>query len=142
MPRATFRLSLQSLYFGDSLRARHFRYGLIAFDVFTIAVFLLASAARDEWWLMPLDLVLALVLSVELAARLYAEENRREQLLSFATFADVVVIGSLLLPAFVDNLGFLRVVRALRLLRSYHLLRDLRAASAEFRLYRTSSSER
>jgi voltage-gated potassium channel len=40
-----------------------------------------------------------------------------------------------LLPAFVDNLAFLRVVRALRLLRSYHLLRDLRTASPGFRLY-------
>jgi voltage-gated potassium channel len=101
----------------------------------TIGVFILASAARDEWWLITLDLVLALVLSLELAARLYAEANRREQLLSFATIADVVVIGSLLLPAFVDNLAFLRVVRALRLLRSYHLLRDLRTASPGFRLY-------
>ena len=130
-----FRTRLRSLYFGESPRARRFRYGLIAFDGLTMAIFILASAARDQWWLIPLDLVLAVVLSVELAARLYVEENRREQLLTFATLADVVVIGSLLLPAFVDNLGFLRVVRALRLLRSYHLLRDLRAASPRFRLY-------
>jgi voltage-gated potassium channel len=135
MPKTTFRLTLQSLYFGESPRARRFRYGLIAFDILTMAIFILASAARDQWWLIPLDLVLAVVLSVELAARLYVEENRREQILTFATLADVVVIGSLLLPAFVDNLGFLRVVRALRLLRSYHLLRDLRAASPRFRLY-------
>jgi voltage-gated potassium channel len=135
MPRTTLRLSLQSLYFGDSARARRFRYGLIVFDVFTLAVFLLASAARDEWWLLPLDVGLALLLSIELAVRLYAEENRRTQLLSFTTLADVVVIGSLVLPALVDNLAFLRVVRALRLLRSYHLLRDLRAASPGFRLY-------
>jgi voltage-gated potassium channel len=33
----------------------------------------------------------------------------------------------------IDNLGFLRVARALRVLRSYHLLRDLRADSAWFR---------
>ncbi|MTV28468.1 two pore domain potassium channel family protein, partial [Nitriliruptoraceae bacterium ZYF776] len=49
--------------------------------------------------------------------------------------ADLAVIASLFLPAFVDNLGFLRVMRSLRLLRSYHLLRDLRAGSAWFRRY-------
>jgi voltage-gated potassium channel len=49
--------------------------------------------------------------------------------------ADIVVILSLLLAAFAENLAFLRIVRALRLLRSYHLLRDLRAQSAWFRLH-------
>src|SRR5918998_1511 len=37
------------------------------------------------------------------------------------------------LLAFDDNLGFLRIARALRVLRSYHLLRDLRADSRWFR---------
>ena len=43
------------------------------------------------------------------------------------------MIVSLLLPFFVENLAFLRIARALRLLRSYHLLRDLRADSEWFR---------
>jgi voltage-gated potassium channel len=82
-----------------------------------------------------LDLVLAVVLSLELAARLYAEPARRKMLLSFTTLADIVVILSLLLAAFIENLAFLRIVRALRLLRSYHLLRDLRTGSPWFRLH-------
>jgi voltage-gated potassium channel len=56
--------------------------------------------------------------------------------------ADVVVILSLLLAAFAENLAFLRIVRALRLLRSYHLLRDLRAQSPWFRCTKTSYSAR
>jgi voltage-gated potassium channel len=43
------------------------------------------------------------------------------------------VVISLVLPALVDNLGFLRIARALRLLRSYHLLRDLRSEFVWFR---------
>lgn len=35
----------------------------------------------------------------------------------------------------IDNLGFLRIFRALRLMRSYHLLRDLRAGSPWFRRF-------
>ena len=134
-PDRTLRERLQALYFGASERARRFRYGLIVFDLLTIAVFLIVSLIPDQWWLVPLDVALAVVLSVEFAARLYAEPNRRQHLLSFATAADLVVIAALLLPAFIDNLGFLRVVRALRLLRSFHVLRDLRAASTRFRVY-------
>jgi voltage-gated potassium channel len=38
-----------------------------------------------------------------------------------------------LVPFFLENMAFLRIARALRLLRSYHLLRDLRADSIWFR---------
>jgi voltage-gated potassium channel len=131
----SLRTKLQALYFGESQRARHFRYGLIAFDLVTITIFLVASVIPVQWWLVPLDITLALVLSVEFAARLYAEPNRREHLFSLATLADAVVIVTLLLPAVIDNLGFLRIARALRLLRSYAVLRDLRSASPRFRVY-------
>jgi voltage-gated potassium channel len=126
---------LQGLYFGDDDRARRFRYGLIAFDLVTILVFIVSSFAGNERWLIALDLVFAVLLSVELAARLLAEPARKEALLSFTTLADIVVILSLVLAAFAENLAFLRIVRALRLLRSYHLLRDLRSQSRWFRLH-------
>jgi voltage-gated potassium channel len=135
MTAAGLREWLQGLYFGDDDRARRFRYGLIAFDLVTILVFIVSSFAGDERWLIALDLVFAVLLSVELAARLLAEPARKEALLSFTTLADIVVILSLVLAAFAENLAFLRIVRALRLLRSYHLLRDLRAQSPWFRLH-------
>ncbi len=129
------RKLLRRLYFGNDLRARRFRYGLIGFDVITIAIFILAASESERWWIVPLDFGLGALLTVELAARLYASSNRRTEILSFSTATDVVVIGSLFLPALVDNLGFLRIVRALRLLRSYHLLHDLRSDSPWFRRY-------
>ncbi len=82
-----------------------------------------------------MDLVFAVLLSVELAARLLAEPARKDAILTFTTLADIVVILSLVLAAFAENLAFLRIVRALRLLRSYHLLRDLRSQSRWFRLH-------
>ena len=69
----------------------------------------------------------------DFSARLYAERDRRRHLLSISTLADLIVIVSLLLPFFIENLAFLRIARALRLLRSYHLLRDLRRDSPWFR---------
>jgi voltage-gated potassium channel len=129
------RKQLRSLYFGNDERARRFRYGLIGFDMFTIAVFILAASKTELWWIVPLDFVLGALLTAELIARLYASSNRRSQILSFSTATDIVVIGSLFLPALIDNLGVLRIVRALRLLRSYHLLHDLRSDTPWFRRY-------
>jgi voltage-gated potassium channel len=127
------RGKLQALYFGNDARARRFRYGLIVFDVVTISVFLLSSVAGMHWWMIPVDLAIAFVLILDFSARLYAERDRRRHLLSISTVADLVVIVSLLLPFFIENLAFLRIARALRLLRSYHLLRDLRRDSPWFR---------
>ncbi|TCR63138.1 potassium channel family protein [Bosea sp. BK604] len=129
------RALLRSLYFGDDRRARRFRYGLVVFDLLTIGLFILSASVGDAGWIVPVDFALGVVLAVELAARLYAGNHPLRHLLSLSTAADLVVIGSLLLPALTDNLGFLRVVRALRLLRSYHLLRDLRSDSPWFRRY-------
>jgi voltage-gated potassium channel len=130
-----FRRRLQDLYFGESHEARRFRYGLVFFDIATIALFVLVASVQNQWWILPLDFALGVLLTLELILRLYAEPNRRSHILSFAMAADLAVIASLLLPALAENLGFLRIFRALRLLRSYHLLRDLRSGSLWFRLH-------
>lgn len=130
-----FRRNLQDLYFGNSPQARRFRYGLVAFDILTVAVFIIASVAQESWWLAPLDFLFGFLLAAELVLRLYADPDRRRQILSVWLLADLAVIVSLFLPAVLENLAFLRIFRALRLLRSYHLLRDLRSSSQWFRLH-------
>jgi voltage-gated potassium channel len=76
---------------------------------------------------------MGVLLAIEFLARLYAQRLPLRHLPSITTAADLIVISSLLLPVFLENFAFLRIARALRLLRSYHLLRDLRADSPWFR---------
>jgi len=133
MATASFREKIRRLYFGDDGRARTFRYSLVGFDVVTIAVFLLSPLGGHQEWMIALDLVVGVLLSIEFAARLYAQRSPLRHVLSLTAAADLIVIASLLLPVFLENFAFLRIARALRLLRSYHLLRDLRADSAWFR---------
>lgn len=123
---------LRELYFGDAPASRLFRYALLAVDIATILLFLLTAMIEEGWWIIPLDLAVAAFIALEFAARLLVTTNRRRMVMSWSTAADAVVFVSLILPAFIENLGFLRVIRALRLLRSYHLLRDLRAESQWF----------
>ncbi|MGL4324249.1 MAG: ion channel [Beijerinckiaceae bacterium] len=124
---------LRDLYYGDHARGRRFRYGLIVFDIVTILIFLLEAFLPEAPWMVRVDFGLGIVLVGDFLFRLYVERNRRKFVLSFATLADIVVIISLVAPVLFANLAFLRVVRALRLLRSYQLLRDLRSESAWFR---------
>lgn len=133
MATVGLRERIQGLYFGDDMRARKFRYGLICFDVATIAVFLISPLGGHQPWMIALDLVLGILLSIEFLARLWAQRKPMRHLFSLTAAADLIVIASLLLPVFLENFAFLRIARALRLLRSYHLLRDLRRDSEWFR---------
>jgi len=132
-PPETLRQKLRGLYYGKDRGAHHFRYGLVAFDIVVMGLFILEAFVGKAWWVLPLDIVLGASIALDFTARLYVSRHRLAHLLSMATLADIVVLGSLLLSAFVENLGFLRFVRTLRLFRSYHVLRDLRQDSPWFR---------
>ena len=120
---------LRKLYFGDSRRARVFRYSLLVFDLVTIGYFIVSAMYDPDRQHHQLDYAIDAVLTLDFSCRMIAEPRTRRYLLNFTTIADVVVIFSLLAPAFLENFAFLRVIRMLRLMRSYHLLKELRGRS-------------
>jgi len=131
--------SVRLLYRGRSQRARRFRYGLIAFDALTIVYFILTAAVIQTPLLHGINLVLGLLILVDLLARVWVSPNRMRELRRVYTLADIVVISTLLLaPLFTEELAFLRILRGLRLIHSYHLVRDLRRESRFFRLHEDS----
>lgn len=125
--------ALRQLYFGHSATARAWRYALLTFDIITIGYFVISPLVDPNRIHHELDYTIAVVLTADYIARLIASARPARFVGSFTSITDIVVIVSLVLPAFVENLGFLRVVRMLRLLRSYHLLKELRDASRWFR---------
>jgi voltage-gated potassium channel len=136
-PMADTKRSLQTilrqLYFGDTVGSRAFRYALLLFDLVTIGYFIVSSMIDKDRIHHELDYAIAAVLALDYVARLIAERRRTKYVFSFTSLADLVVIVSLVAPAFFENFAFLRVVRMLRLMRSYHLLKELRQASKWFR---------
>ncbi|WP_395173371.1 ion transporter [Roseibium alexandrii] len=124
---------LRQLYFGHSYTARIFRYVLLAFDLITIAYFIVSAIADPDRHHHEVDYAIAAVLALDYVARLIAAGSRWRYMASFTSLADVVVVISLIIPAFFENFAFLRVIRMLRLLRSYHLLKELRDTSKWFR---------
>jgi voltage-gated potassium channel len=79
------------------------------------------------------DLAVAAGLLLDYLARMAIANRPWRFPLRFASIVDAIVIFSLMAPYLVDNLAFLRVARMLRLLRSYHVLADLRQTWPWFR---------
>jgi len=128
------RETIRLLYNGSSQRARRFRYGLIVFDTLSIIYFIATAAMPATPVLAGLNATLGLLILLDLAARFWTSDNRRRELTRIYTLADIIVIASLFLtPLLIENLAFLRVLRGLRLIHSYHLLRDFRSESLFFR---------
>lgn len=130
----TFKDTVNGLYTGDHRAARQFRIGLIVFDMVTILAFIAIAPLPLTPNLMAFGCVVGLVILLDLLARLWIADDRWALLKKVYTIADIVVILSLLVAPFLyGNLAFLRILRGLRLVHSYQLLRDLRMISPFFK---------
>ena len=128
-----FRERLRLLYHGRSLAAHRFRYGLLAFDILTIVFIVATSFIPREPWIEYLDVAFGLVILTEFCARIWVSHHRAREFTHPATWADIVAIISFLAPIVGEGLGFLRILRTLRLLHMYQLVSRLRADSIFFR---------
>jgi voltage-gated potassium channel len=131
--RPSLRERLRLLYFGKSQTAHRFRYGLLAFDIGTILFIIGTSFVSRAPWLEWLDLVFGLLILADFCARLYVSPHPMREFAHLSTWADMVAIFSFLAPVVGEGLGFLRILRTLRLLHTYQLVARLRVDSAFFR---------
>jgi voltage-gated potassium channel len=130
------RREVRLLYEGRSKRAKRFRYGLIAFDIVSILFFVAAAALPQTSGMLVANTVLGLLILADFLARLWIAPDRWKMLRRVYTLADLIVLLSLLVaPLLTEDVAFLRILRGLRLLHSYHLIRDLRRDSDLFRRY-------
>jgi voltage-gated potassium channel len=130
---ASWQGALRQLYEADTPRAHRFRYGLLVFDLVTILFIVTTSFIPRTPLIGVLDVVFGIAILMDFLARIAISRARGRELLHPATWADIVAIGSFLAPAIGEGFAFLRILRTLRLLRTYQLLVRLRADSAFFR---------
>jgi len=124
---------LRLLYEGDTLEAHRFRYALLVFDITTILFIIVPSFLPRVPMMEIVDVVIGLIVLVDFLARIVISRTRWRDLLHPATLADVAAIVSFLAPVVGEGIGFLRILRTVRLLRTYQLLARLRA---DFPLFR------
>lgn len=127
------RQMLTELYEGESDRAHKFRYGLLIFDLVTIAFVIVTSFFARAAWIEVVDGMVGVVIATDFLARLWIAPRKLTYLVRPVTLADMVAVASFLAPIAGEGLGFLRIMRTLRLLHTYQLMDRLRA---DFRMFR------
>lgn len=126
---------IDDLYNGSSQGSRNFRWSLLTFDAITIFYFVVASFLHHVDDLHSVEETIGIIYLLEFMARLYISEQRLRDVFNPVGLADLIVIASLLAPSLAENFSFLRVIRALRLLRSYHMIKSLRKQSHFVRVH-------
>lgn len=131
----SLKTRIDRLYTGGGHRSIRFRYGLILFDAISILYFIVTAPFTATLAVHLISTVFGVLILLDFAARLWIAPDRLRMLRQLYTLADLVVIMVLILDPFLSHsLAFLRILRGLRLIHSYHLLRDLRRDSTFFRL--------
>ena len=123
----------RELYNGDSPRAHRFRYAILGFDLVTIAFVIVTSFLPRARGIEIADAIFGVIILGDFLMRFVVEPTRKTFFLRFTTWADVVAMISFLAPIAGEGFGFLRVLRTLRLLHTYHLTARLRE---DFRYFR------
>lgn len=128
--RAGLNRQLFWLYEGHGKGPYFFRIGLLAFDILTIAYFLWAPFRGEGVSNQGLDYAIGGVIAVDLWARFYIAQPKLKFWRRVYNWADMVVVVSMLLPLFTQNFAFLRLLRAVRIVRAFTLLRRLKGVSS------------
>ena len=123
-----------ALYGGQGRAATRFRYGLIALDVATVVFFIVTVPLAPSDGLRMAEAAIGALILTDLCLRLWVAQDRWRAVVQVHTLADVVVVLSLVAePLLGVNLSFLKALRAMRLVHSLRVLRDLRRDTAFFR---------
>lgn len=125
--------TIHELYLGRSGRAHAFRYGLLAFDLVTVAFIVVTSFIERSTAIHVIDALIGVVILLDLTARIIITRGRLRDLLHPASIADFIAAISFLAPLAGEGGGFLRVLRTIRLLHSYQLVARLRSDSDFFK---------
>jgi voltage-gated potassium channel len=113
------RARLRALYHGSSATAVRFRLAILVIDLAIIALFISAPLLREQGWAFyALDYFIATLLAFDLAARALAYTDIKDWMKRPVVWLDLFILATLLFPAWLFNLGFLRVLRLWTLLHS------------------------
>jgi voltage-gated potassium channel len=128
---STLRNRLRLLYHGNSPAAVRFRMAVLIVDVAIIVFFIITPVIRESSSFLWIDYSIAAILGADIAARLLASTNIPRQFLQLPTWVDIFILATLLFPASLGNLGFLRILRLWTVSQSGLLWRPLKRLGYE-----------
>jgi len=120
------RSTLRLLYHGSSTTALRFQFAVLLVDLAIIAFFIATPLLRERPSFIWIDIAVAMLLIADLVARGLASTNPLRWLRQPTTIVDIFILVTLLLPAWLANLGFLRLLRLWTLSQGGVLWRPLK----------------
>jgi voltage-gated potassium channel len=127
------KVYLRGFFYGSGEDAAHGRYIMLAVDTVILLYFLVTTFLPFADWIRLTDMIIGAILILELSGRVIADSDRMGLLSRPLASVDLFIIVTLFAPQFFGNFAFLRVFRAMRVLRSYTVLRQLRLHFKFFR---------
>lgn len=122
----TVKARLRHYYESNAPEAQTFRYGLLAFDLVTIGFLVITSFFPHTALVEAIDVVIGIIIALEFAIRLWLAPSKLRHMVRPVVIADFIAVLSFLAPIAGEGLGFLRVMRMLRLLHTYQMMEQLR----------------
>jgi voltage-gated potassium channel len=115
-PWRRLRGRLRELYYGHTPRARRFQSAMVMLDLGVIGFFILTKFAEAQPWWIAVQALVAILITVDLAAKALATGSRRRFFRYPEVWADLIVLATLVIP-WMSNWAFLRILRLWALVR-------------------------
>lgn len=123
---ARLRTSLRLLYHSQSSGAQRFQAAVLVVDLAIIAFFIASPLLRNADAFLWIDYSIAALLAADLVARALASTDMLRWLRQMPIIIDIFILATLLAPAWLLNLGFLRILRLWTLTRTGTFWRPLK----------------
>ena len=123
---ARLRSKLRLLYHSQAPGAQRFQAAVLIVDLAIIAFFIATPLLRNADAFLWIDYSIAALLAADLVARALASTDILRWLRQMPVIIDIFILATLLAPAWLVNLGFLRILRLWTLTRSTVFWRPLR----------------
>lgn len=130
---ASIREFCREFFYGTGSLGVRGRIIMLAVDTAIVLYFIATTFLPPDQWILVTDRIIGAILVVELACRFIAEDDRWSLVSRPLALLDIAIIVSLFFPAVTGSFAFLRVVRAMRILRSYYVTKQLKQHFAFFR---------
>ena len=127
-----FKEFCTEFFYGTGEGGTRGSYVLLGVDLGIVAYFVITTFLPYQGWIQIADTIIGVYLVVELVGRIVADSDRLGLLSKPLALLDIAIILSLFLPTFFSSFAFLRVVRAMRVMRSYAVSRNLKRQFAFF----------
>ncbi len=125
--------NILDLYRGTSPNSVPFNVVLICFDIVTLAFFITISFIPHNPLIISLEIAIGSLLVIDFFFQIAAAKNKIKEFFHPLSIIDLIVIVSLFSAPLTGNLVFLRIIRAIRIIRTYRLLLRFRSSSKFFK---------